>query len=300
MTGPVLLAWVIAALAVFVVGCAWRVWRYHRAPVHLRWDLYPVAHEPKERREHGGSYLEKKEWWNEPRHRSLLGELGVMAEEVVLLKGVWENNRRLWRASLPFHWGLYLLVVTTLGMAPLVLGWSWAGAAPLLKVTGTAGGILLAAGAGGLLWLRSTDRGLKPYTTPLDRMNLMLLLGFGLLSATVALSAGGVAGAAAALAGAARGRAGVFSPLLAIQIGVGALFLCYLPFTRMIHLLAKYFTYHKVRWDDEPLEPGSAMARRVRAALDYGVDWSAGHVGAGRSWGEVATSIPPAGEKGGK
>jgi len=300
MTGLLLLGWVMAAIVVFVAGCAWRVWRYHRAPVHLRWDLYPVAHEPKEHREHGGSYLEKMEWWEHPRRRSLLAETGAMVEEIVLLKGVWENNRKLWRASLPFHWGLYLMALTTAGMFPLLLGWSWPAAGPLLRVAGAAGGILLSLGAGGLLALRSMDRGLKLYTTPLDRMNLALLLGFGILSTAVALSPGGVAGAAAVLAGALRGRAAELSPLLTVQMALGALFLMYLPFTRMIHMLAKYFTYHEVRWDDEPLEPGSAMARRLRKALDYGVDWSAGHVGAGRSWGEVATSNPPSAEKGGR
>jgi len=298
MAGPVVLAWVVVALVVFVLGCAWRIWRYQRAPVHLRWDLYPVAHEPADHREHGGSYLEEKEWWKKARRRSLAAELAAMGEEILLLKGVRENNRRLWRASLPFHWGLYLLALTTFGMVPLVFGWNWPGAVPLLKLAGGLGGGLLAAGAGGLLLLRSRDRGLKPYTTPMDRLNLVLLLGFGLLCGAVALSEGGVTGAAAALGRAAHGTFDGLSPLLMAQMAVGALFLCYLPFTRMVHMVAKYFTYHKVRWDDEPLAPGSSMARRVHAALDYGVDWSASHVGGGRSWGEVATSIPGASEKG--
>ena len=60
----------------------------------------------------------------------------------------------------------------------------------------------------------------------------------------------------------------------------------------MIHFAAKYFTYHRVRWDDTPRIEGTRMARRLQAALDYGVDWSAGHVQTGSTWAHVATSMP--------
>jgi len=100
----VLLWWIWLASLVFAVACAWRVFRYATAPVHVRWDLYPVAHEP--RRDHGGSYFEEKDWWTKPRKKSLWGEVAFMFEEIVFLKGVWANNRKLWYGSLPFHWGL--------------------------------------------------------------------------------------------------------------------------------------------------------------------------------------------------
>jgi len=105
MTGLALTAWIGVALGVFITGTAWRLLRYLRAPVHLRWDLYPVAHEPLPRRRYGGSYLEEREWWTRTRRRDLGGEIGVMAAEILLLKGVRDHNRRLWRASAPFHWG---------------------------------------------------------------------------------------------------------------------------------------------------------------------------------------------------
>jgi hypothetical protein len=82
------------------------------------------------------------------------------------------------------------------------------------------------------------------------------------------------------------------SPLLAAQMGVATLFLLYLPATRMVHFFSKYFTYHEVRWDDRPREAGSALDRRLREALDFGVDWSAAHVRTGKTWAEVATTLP--------
>jgi nitrate reductase gamma subunit len=107
--------------------------------------LYPVAHEPQ--RDHGGSYLEQKDWWTRPRRKSLWGEVSFMLEEILWLKGVWANNRKLWWGSLPFHWGLYLLVLTTAGLLMAALGFSvrlWIG---LLALSGGVGGALTAVGA---------------------------------------------------------------------------------------------------------------------------------------------------------
>jgi hypothetical protein len=47
-----------------------------------------------------------------------------------------------------------------------------------------------------------------------------------------------------------------------------------------------------VRWDDAPVKAGSAMEARLRAALNFGVDWRAEHVRTGRTWAEVATTLP--------
>ena len=62
--------------------------------------------------------------------------------------------------------------------------------------------------------------------------------------------------------------------------------------TRMVHFFSKYFTYHEVRWDDRPREAGSALDRRLCEALNFGVHWSAEHVRTGKTWGEVATTLP--------
>ncbi len=184
MTGMVIGGWVWLCLAVFVVGCLWKAIRYATTPVHLRRDLYPVAHEPW--RDQGGSYLEEKEWWTKPRKKDLLGEVGAMAGEILFLEGVREHNRRLWWGSLPFHWGLYLLVITTLGLAVEVVGLGGGKFTGLLGISGTVGGALTAAGAAVLLVLRSSDPCLRPYTSPLDLLNLLVLVAFGLLSVLAA------------------------------------------------------------------------------------------------------------------
>lgn len=285
-----LLWWIWLATLLFIGGCSWRGIRYLRAPVHLRWDLYPVAHEP--RRDHGGSYLEEKDWWTKPRGKSRFGEVAFMAEEIFLLKAVWANHRKLWWASLPFHWGLYLLVATTVGLVIAGLGLSSELWLILLTLAGSTGGVLTAVGAFVLLILRIRDARLRPYTTLLDRLNLALLSLLGGLSAAVALLPGGMGQAAGAVGRVLRLRPPEVSLMLGLQMTVAALFIFYLPFTRMVHFFSKYFTYHQVRWDDRPVEPGSALEKRLQEALTFGLDWSAEHVRTGRTWAEVATTLP--------
>jgi nitrate reductase gamma subunit len=288
-----LLLWVWIGCAVFVLGCAWRAYRYASAPEHLRWDLYPVAHEPNP---YGGSYLEEKEWWTKPRKTSLVGEAVFMAEEIFLLRGVWKHNRTLWWGSMPFHWGLYLMVVTTLGLATVALGLTMPLLLDALALVGGLGGALLAVGSVVLLYLRARDPRLRPYTAPVDLVNLALLAVLGVLSLLVAT--GGMRPVANAVGDLIRFRPIDVSAILGAQMGVAALFLLYLPATRMVHFFSKYFTYHDVRWDDRPRATGSTLDRRLRGALDFGVDWSAAHVGTGRTWAEVATTLPEDAETG--
>lgn len=278
----VLAAWVWLSVSMFLVGCAWRAWRYLRAPVHLRWDLYPVPRTPRAQRAHGGSYFEQYEWWTTPRPQGLGAELTTLAREVFLLQGVWRNNRRLFWRSFPFHWGLYLLVLTSCGLG---LGTLAPTAAPLavLAWIGSAGGLLVAFGASALLGIRSSDAGLRRYTTTGDRLNLAAFALLGALSAGVVLS-GLLPEVAKGLRELATLRAPSVPDLVAWQMTVAGLVLLYLPFTRMVHFFSKLFLYHRVRWDDRPLQAGGSMERRVRAALRYRVDWAAGHVRPAGDW----------------
>ena len=105
-------------VAVFLVAVASRFIKIMSLPIHLRWELYPVAHE-KGRAHYGGSYLEESNWWTKPRESSKAGELKVMIPEILLLAGVWEHNKSHWARTFPFHFGLYLLAGT---VALLILG----------------------------------------------------------------------------------------------------------------------------------------------------------------------------------
>ena len=50
-----------AAIAIFIAGNLYRVLKILRMPAHLRWELYPLPHGPRDRQRYGGSYFEETE-----------------------------------------------------------------------------------------------------------------------------------------------------------------------------------------------------------------------------------------------
>jgi nitrate reductase gamma subunit len=305
MTLALYLAVYLAILA-FLTGCAVRAVGYARLPIHLRWELYPVPHEDADRVRHGGSYFEASDWWTKPRPFNLMGELKSMVPEILFLKALRENNPRLWLRSFPFHFGLYLtitacgilLFAAILGLlfsafsesAPgLVLQW-------LYSVTGVGGLVLIVWGSLGLLRRRFTDSALSPYTTGGDIFNLLIFVAaVTLLVLGYLLRPAGSPSAIAVVQGLITFDTSIRLPgLLAAGLVGSAALLAYIPFTHMSHFIAKYFTYHSIRWDDEPSLRGSQLAAQMAEYLTYRPSWSAPHVGADgtRQWADIAHADP--------
>jgi nitrate reductase gamma subunit len=300
-----------AGAAVFAVATAARAWMYARAPIHLRWELYPVPHEDPGKVKHGGSYFEDKDWWTRNRHYNLAGELRAMVPEMLFLKALHEFNRKLWYRSFPFHFGLYTLA----GTCGLVFVAAVAGlAAPALMagplgtilhwvytVSGVAGMALAMAGAVGLLHRRLTDADLKTYTTAGDVFNLLFfIVAFGVLTAGILLRSPGDLGVVALVRGLLTFDRTLQVPgLLAAGIALCALLAAYIPLTHMSHFVGKYFTYHAVRWNDQVNLRGSAIEAKLAEYLTYRPNWSAAHVGADgkRTWADIATTNPWEGVK---
>jgi nitrate reductase gamma subunit len=287
-----------AATLFFIGAIAVRATRYARHPVHLRWELYPVAHE-RGRASYGGSHYEVPDQWTQPRRPDRLGEVRAMAGEILQLDGVRRHNRPLWRVSLPFHLGAYLIVVWLLSI--MVAGAVWhQGVAPqaVRIVIGTVGWAGLALGLGGcvgLLVRRLTDPALRTYNAPADLFNLALWLAYLGWTALVHLQEGGF-GSLVAIAGAMwRLQPAVLDAWVAVELILGAVLLAYLPLSRMFHFVAKYFLYHDVRWEDAPNPRGGPLERRLALAMDFGVAWSAPHTAAARTWAEAATGSTAAG-----
>jgi nitrate reductase gamma subunit len=97
-------------IAVFFLAAGCLVYRHITLPVHVRCEIYPVQHEPGAKAAYGGSYLEELNWWEKKYERSLYNELKYMALEILLLRGLWKENRPLWWVSFPFHFALYLML----------------------------------------------------------------------------------------------------------------------------------------------------------------------------------------------
>jgi len=294
------------ALAVFVVACLARVVKWSRMPLHLRWELYPVAHEGGGRAHYGGSYLEESEWWTKPRKVSLLGELNVMVPEILFLVALREHNRRLWTRSFPFHFGLYLVATATAWMmfAGIVGALAPGAAATLGAITTTAvpvvGGIGLVLGLVGSvgLLLRRSSRELRDYTAPADRFNLaffsvafaVALLTFMLVDRDFAVVSAFVANLVTfhmvAIPGS--GLAALLPMLSAVLL---ALLVAYIPLTHMSHFIGKYFAYHAIRWKDEPNLKGGEQEKTINELLGQPISWAAPHIrGDGtKTWLDAAT-----------
>ena len=89
-------------------------------------------------------------------------------------------------------------------------------------------------------------------------------------------------------------RAVRIGPAFGAGLILTSMLVAYIPFTHMAHFIAKYFTWHAVRWDDRRNERGSVMEGKVAASLGYKPTWSAPHMGADgqRTWAEIATTNP--------
>ena len=296
---------VYLAVLVFVVATAARIWKYASAPVHLRWELYPVTADRE--KPYGGSYYEEMEWWKKLPKKNLFHELLAMGEEILFLKGVYENNRSLWYFSYPFHLGLYALVgliglivvgglAETAGISVAFTSSSFIGVALycLTMLAGYTGLTLALVGCIGLFAKRLQDPTLKPMTSPADYANLLYILLLLAVAAATWLFADPTFETTRQVA-----RSLItFRPLpetssiVMLELILFSIFLLYMPFTRMTHFFAKYFTYHQVRWEDSPNLPGGKWEGKIQEVLNFGVSWKAPHIQTGKTWAEVAMEMP--------
>jgi nitrate reductase gamma subunit len=296
-----------AAVVVFAVAVAARVIMWSKLPMHIRWELYPVAHEAS-RAHYGGSYLEETDWWTKPREKSMIGELKVMIPEILFLEALKEHNPKLWIRSFPFHFGLYLTAawaglmavsgVLSAAAPSLVEG----GLGVLLKygiiAFGAAGLCLAILGALGLLQRRLGTPELRDFTAPADIFNLLFFVAtFGLtfisflavdrdFSKFSFLVANLVTFKLGTLPG-----EGMEVLLPQVSLVLLCLLMAYIPLTHMSHFVGKYFAYHAIRWNDEPNLRGGAQEAEIGRLLSQPISWAAPHIrGDGKkTWVDAAT-----------
>jgi nitrate reductase gamma subunit len=295
------------AIAVFLIAVIARFFMWKNMPIHVRWELYPVAHEGK-RAHYGGSYLEEGEWWNKGREVSMAGELKVMIPEILFLVALKEHNPKLWIRSYPFHLGLYLIIGCTVVMmgggvlsaiAPTALGgvlgtlFSYA-----VLILGAGGLVLSLFGALGLLQSRLTDPNLKDFTSGADIFNLLFfVVAFGTALVSFVMVDSDLSKAAlftsnlvifnmAALPG-----SGLETTLPVAAVILMSLLVAYIPLTHMSHFVGKYFAYHDIRWNDTPNMPGGPQEKEIQAVLSQKITWAAPHIkGEGKkTWVDAAT-----------
>lgn len=295
MTPLVIVPYVAAA--VFLVAVAARWFRLKRMPVHLRWELYPVAHEANAA--HGGSFFEHVDWWNRRPPKSRTGELKVMVPEILFLNGVRAHNRSLWFRSYPFHLGLYLcggfLVLLVAGALTeaFALGTAAAALATSTTIVGLAALVLLGLGALGLFLRRLGDPALRAHSSTADFANLLGFLCMAVLGLVTfaTVDPGFAALRHFMLAVVTFGPAPELPWLVGVEVVAACALLAYIPLTHMSHFFTKWLMYHDVRWNDEINRAGSPLEAALDRQLETKVTWSAPHVrGDGKkTWADVAT-----------
>lgn len=284
-------------ILLFIVGLAYKTIKYFKMPIHLRWELYPVPHEA-ERAHYGGSHYEETEWWKRPRKTSTTQMLKELLSEMLFIKRVFKYNRRMWYLTYSFHLGIYLLLIwfALLFIESLLflyggLSLATSPLGDLITIAGWAGAILCLIGTIGLLVNRAvTD--LRYYSTSADYLNILFIL-LVLLTGILAWSADfnfytARLYVASLVSFGYYGIPDLSFPIL-LHLVLLELLVIYIPFSKMYHFLGKFFTYHKVLWDDALNARGSKLELKVKDVLKLRVPWSAPHVKKGESWLNNAT-----------
>lgn len=299
----IIFAW--ASVVIFFAVAVYRVVKISSLPMGLRWEVYPVPHEARQRREYGGSYMEETDWAKGQKRRSFLAEIVEflvpeaieIGTEILTMKKVRAHNRYgIWAFSTLLHWGIYLFVGWALLLILQTLTHSAALAAiagPLIAVTCLLGLI----GAAGLIVRRATTPDLANYTAPIDYFNLAFLAAifvFGLISW---LSDPALAGHRAYVGSALSFKPAAAPWAVVVTFVLFQLFVVYMPFSKLLHYVIKYFLYHQGLWDDGFKVKGSETDKQVVKQLGYQVTWQAPHIVQGKTWLEEAQMITIEGEK---
>ena len=298
------------AYAFIVTMYAVKLVKIARTPAHLRWELYPVIREPKT--DYGSGYYENVVRWRKNRRKTVRKGILYLLVENFRFSEHFKRNRGYWAVLLPWHIGFIFIVAFHIlcffgaivmqgGNIPVTA------ASPeavgrifyyLIMITGVVSFTTGSFGGIGLLIKRLGDRDLRVFATPTNYFNYIFTLAVfssGLYAwifvdptfAEYREYWGGLVTLNPVSA----------TPATVAHIMLFALFLIYLPFTRSMHYITKFFAYLWIRWDDEPAAKGSKLEKNIAASLVKPVSWAAPHTGSGKSWAETVAGKKDDAEK---
>ena len=244
--------------------------------------------------------MKELDWWEKPIKKSHLGQIKFMITEILFVKSLFHDNRKLWYVSFPFHFGIYMLI-GSLGL--LFIGAVVDIAKPayqseiavsiryLAMAHAIIGSLIGSIGCFGLFLKRIFDKDMRAFAAPIDYFNLLFILSI-FLSGLIAWSSSSLT--YSLYQGYIKSMItftpmNIQNPILTVHIILLSLFGIYMPFTHMTHFLGKYFMWHEVRWDDERNMRGSAIEAKVNILLNQKQYWSAPHIKSGKTWAENAT-----------
>lgn len=274
-----------------------------RMPVHLRWELYPVASETESKQ--GSTYYEDVGKWRKNHRKTVLKGVFHLLKENFWLGEYFRRNRWYWLVLLPWHIGFILIIAFHIlcffgalvivadmpvsAESTFILGRTFYF---LILLTGVISFISGAFGSVGLFIKRLIDKDLRAFATPQNYFTYLFTLVV-FLSGLYAWSFVDptFAGYREFWKGLVTLSPASVDSATATHIILFALFLIYLPFTRSLHYITKFFAFLWVQWDDKPNLRGSKMEKNVKKWLNKPVSWSAAHIEADgkKSWIDITT-----------
>ena len=276
----------------FILAVIIKLIRIARMPVHLRWELAPLPLKKVSSRE---SRLKSDESKHKQR-KSLTAIVLYMAKEIFLQHNIWKHNRTLWPFSLSMHIGIFLVILSALlhvvnalliiAVVPVSVIDVLKNIAAMIAVIGYFIGCL---GAIGLILKRVFDTNYQPFSSFVAYFRLVFLtaifvsgIAAWFYSADFAVEMSEFIRNILTL----NTSVNVVIPLVTHVI-ISLLFLIYLPLTDMTHFITKYFLYHAVRWNDEPMD--KKMSVDLNELETQTINWSAPHIPANKTWTQVTT-----------
>lgn len=219
MTGSEFIANVFPYIAVglFLAGTGWRFAQWLTLPAHVKWTLHPVP-------------------------AGLVGQLKYMLKEIFTFETLYRFNRPLWIGTFCMHMamlGAVLFLILNL------IGWSKG--FPVRYCLW-----LLAISVIYIIWLRIQDGNLRVLSSFEEYFNLAFLAAVatsGLLASTPHASSSSRSYLLGLLTFKPGATPLAWDQLLAVFLC--GLFLIYLPWSKMVHYISKYFTYHHINWQKD-------------------------------------------------
>jgi nitrate reductase gamma subunit len=270
--------------------------KYLGMPTHIRWDLYPVIHEENYR--YGGSYFEHMDWWTRVRSRAHVRGFLYLLKEYFTLGEYFKKNVGYWYFLYPWHIGFILIITFHIlcffGALMMAFGINVspdsADASGVvfyyaIFVAGVISFITGAFGSIGVLVKRIVDKNLSLYASPLNYFTYLFTLVV-FLSGLYAWYFVDPAFAEyrAFWKGLLTLNYITVEPGAVVHILLFNLFLVYLPFTRSMHYVTRFFAFFLIRWDDEPNLRGSELEKRLVQLVGQKITWSAPHIKSGETW----------------
>lgn len=280
-----------------VVAYTVKIVKYLKLPIHLRWELYPVIHEGAY--QYGGSCFETINWWERSVRRRPVKGFFTLLKGYFTMDEYFKRDFFYWSGLFTWHMG-FIFIITfhilcfigaffmTQGIEVSISSSSSFGKS-IFYLTLTIGLLSFVLGTAGSIMVfinRLINKDLKKYATSINYFMYFFTFSVFLTGIYSWYFDMHFTEYREFWKGLIQFDFKHVDQPTVIHIIIFNLFLIFLPFTRSLHYITRFFAYYLIRWDDEPNIRGGEIEKRIVKQLSNKVDWAGPHITKGRSWRE--------------